>query len=98
MERKRKKADYPRRKDWKDEDLIRLTIRIANNVKRLRDLKGKKEPNKKLTLQVLATRAGVAASTIHEIEKGTAKNIKLSTLVALARALEISDPAELLSK
>ena len=77
-----------RRKQIDDKDLGRVMDRIAKNVK---DLRGEQE----LSQQVLATRAGIATTTLSDIERGQAFNLKLSTLVSIARQLKIKDVTEL---
>lgn len=73
-----KKEPRKRRKEIADPDLKRALGRIASSIKRKRGDE---------SLQSVATRAQVTTSTVWEIENGKAPNIKLHTLVTIARAL-----------
>lgn len=67
--------------------------RLGKNVLRLR--KSKEDSNgRKLSQQFLATHAGIALSSLVDIEQGKA-NIRLSTIQSLAKALDVS-PIDLL--
>ncbi|MBX2987097.1 MAG: helix-turn-helix transcriptional regulator [Bdellovibrionaceae bacterium] len=79
-----------RRKKIDDKDLKRVMDRVAQNICRLRRAKN-------LSQQVLATSAGIATTTLSDIERGQAHNLKLSTLVSLARQLDLKDITELLT-
>lgn len=56
---------------------------LAARVKRLRDDRGYKQDD-------LAVASGIKQQTISDIEAGRTTNPRLDTLLALARALEIS--------
>jgi transcriptional regulator with XRE-family HTH domain len=60
---------------------------IAARLKALRERVG-------LSQQELATRAGVSVAMVFQLEQGRRKDVKLTTLVALAEALGI-DPGQL---
>jgi transcriptional regulator with XRE-family HTH domain len=77
-----------RRKQIDDKDLNRVMDRIAKNVRQAR-------VSSELSQQVLATNAGIATTTLSDIERGQAFNLKLSTLIAIARQLKIKDFTEL---
>lgn len=78
-----------RRKEIDDRDLKRVMKLVAANVNELRK-------SQKLSQQVLATRAKISTTTLSDIEACKAYNLKLSTLVSLARELGISDITKLL--
>ena len=78
-----------RRKQINDKDLGRVMDRIAKNVRQQRKSIG-------LSQQVLATNAGIATTTLSDIERGQAHNLKLSTLVTLARQFNLRDVIDLL--
>lgn len=77
-----------RRKRIDDEDLSRAMDRVAKNIRKRRKLLG-------LSQQVLATNSGIAITTLSDIERGQAYNLKLSTLVAIARQLDMKDFTDL---
>jgi transcriptional regulator with XRE-family HTH domain len=62
---------------------------ISDRVRELRRARG-------LDQRELAARAGVSMQTISNLETGRLRDLKVSTLSALARSLGVS-PAELLS-
>lgn len=84
MEQKRR-----RRKEIDDRDLKRVMKQVANNIKSLRK-------TQKLSQQVLATRAKISITTLSDIEACKAFNLKLSTLITLARELGVQDITKLL--
>lgn len=59
-----------------------MTI-LGENIKKLRERAG-------FSITVLSEKSGVGRSTISEIENGKAKNPKTDTLMALAKALNVS--------
>lgn len=75
------------KKGIKDKELAKLIKNLAKNLYETRRMKG-------LTLQSLASQAGMATSTIWEIENGKAEDLRFSTLTSLAQVLEI-DPIKL---
>lgn len=77
-----------RRKQIDDKDLGRAMERIAKNVQHYRKARN-------LSQQVLATNAGIATTTISDVERGQAYNLKLSTIIAIARQLKLKDFTEL---
>ena len=62
---------------------------ISDRVREIRKARG-------LDQRELATRAGVSMQTVSNLETGRLRDLKVSTLSALARSLGVS-PAELLS-
>jgi len=60
-----------------------IAAKIAATTRNLRNERG-------LSLDVLATRAGITKSHLWELEQGRSKNPTIATCVALARALGIS--------
>lgn len=80
----KKKTERKRRKEIDDPDLKKVLSRIAHNLEKKRGEE---------SLQALATRAKVTTSTVWEIENQKAYNIKLHTLITIARALgtDLSD-------
>ena len=77
-----------RRKQIDDKDLSRVMDRIARNIRQLRIANGQSQ-------QLLATDAGIAITTLSDIERGQAYNLKLSTLIAIARQLRLRDITDL---
>ncbi|MBY0314008.1 MAG: helix-turn-helix transcriptional regulator [Bdellovibrionales bacterium] len=71
-----------RRKKIDDKDLGKLMGKIAQNVREGRI-------QSKLSQQALAERSGIAITTLSDIELAKAYNLKLSTLVSLARELKL---------
>jgi len=63
-------------------------VDVGRNIREAREARG-------LTVQEVSRRAGLTHSTLAWIEDGTTRDPKISTVVALARALGV-EPAELL--
>jgi len=82
------KGERSRRKQIDDKDLAKVMDRIAHNVHETR-------LSLKMSQQILATKAGIATTTLSDIELGKAYNIKLSTLVTIARQLKLRNVDEL---
>lgn len=76
--------------DIQDPLLSEMLKNLTDNVKKKRTKLG-------ITQAELAIRAQLAQNTIAEIEQGRVENIRLSTVAAIARGLEIK-PVQLLSK
>lgn len=60
-----------------------IVAAIANRMREIREARG-------LSLQDVATRAGIAKSHIWEIERGRSANPTIATTVGIARALGVS--------
>lgn len=56
---------------------------FKNNLKKIRR-------QKNITQEELETKSGISRATISKIEKGNAKDLKVSTMVAIADALGVS--------
>ena len=63
-----------------DKDLARFIRSFAKNLKSLRD-------KADLSQQELASKAGLSTTTVYELENARVADIRLGTIVALARAL-----------
>ena len=85
---KKKEPDKKRRKEINDPALKQVMHRIGENAKNLRE-------RLDWSQQELGVKAKVASSTISEIETKTAFNVKVHTLVSIAKALKV-DLADLL--
>ena len=68
----------------KDKENDRLTLRVAENMKRLRNRK-----YDKLSQEELAKRSGVSRATIAQIEMGRPGSLTMSTITALSEALGV---------
>jgi len=82
-------ARRPPKTDYRDPLLRKTLLALAVNLEKTRT----NVP--KLSQQKLATLAGIASSTVSEIERGDVVDLRLSTLTALAGILEV-DPLRLL--
>ncbi len=83
------KSVRSRRKQIDDKDLDRVMSSIAKRVKDARKAQN-------LSQQVLTTNAGIAITTLSDIESERAYNLKLSTLVSLARQLKLKSIIDLI--
>lgn len=86
MAKREKKDTRKRRKEIDDPDLKKVLARISANLKKKRAQE---------SLQSVATRARVSTATVWELEHERAHNVKLHTLVTVARALDM-DLADLI--
>jgi transcriptional regulator with XRE-family HTH domain len=71
----------------KNKDFVKMMKNLSKNLKKSRT-------KKNLTQQMLASHSNLAISTIWEIENSQAPDVRLSTITAIAKTLEI-DPLEL---
>ncbi|QDK44700.1 hypothetical protein DOM22_05755 [Bdellovibrio sp. ZAP7] len=75
-------------KGIKDKELGKLVKNLSKNLHRERTRLG-------FTMQSLASMAQMATSTVFEIENGKVEDVRMSTITALARQLDM-DPLDLL--
>ncbi|MGK5088945.1 helix-turn-helix transcriptional regulator [Bdellovibrionota bacterium FG-2] len=80
-----------RNDNYRDRALLELLKGLAANVKKIRE-------RKKMSQQTLASAAKLSISTVWELEKGRSPDVRLSTVTALARVLEVDDPLKLLKR
>lgn len=79
------------RKEKSDNDTVlkELLVNLSKNLIKHRKQQG-------LTQLQLASKANLVISTVSELERGNAGDIRLSTVTALAKVFEIDDPLKLL--
>lgn len=68
-------------KNYKHPELLRLIKIVGANIKLIRE-------SRQLSQAELARRASIAATTLNELETRSCRDIRLSTLIAIATALD----------